>query len=308
MQRRPPHCRRVCPTGHGGAGPHARRVAASVAFATALAGFSGLAAPPAFAQAHGTLSEDVRQFVSVAACASSTAPAARRGRPDRRHGERTHSRGRPARAGAVPAGARVLELPGHTVIPGIVGMHNHTFYTTAAGRQHAAQLQRAPSLPGHRRHHRAHDRQHAPYSEINMKRAIDRRSAGPAHAHHRAVPDRSEQRLHDRRCDAGGRAPHRRYWVEEGVTGSRRTPHQPRRAGRRDRGGAPPGREVHRPPLLGVLPRGRRARHRQPRARPLHQQRLRAEPRSRTSARRACATACSTSTSTVPKCRPRSAT
>jgi imidazolonepropionase-like amidohydrolase len=30
----------------------------------------------------------------------------------------------------IPSGARVLELPGHTVIPGIVGIHNHTFYTT----------------------------------------------------------------------------------------------------------------------------------------------------------------------------------
>lgn len=30
----------------------------------------------------------------------------------------------------VPPEARVLELPGHTVIPGLVGLHNHTFYTT----------------------------------------------------------------------------------------------------------------------------------------------------------------------------------
>jgi imidazolonepropionase-like amidohydrolase len=34
-----------------------------------------------------------------------------------------------------PAGARVLDLAGHTVMPGLVGMHNHTFYTTAAGRR-----------------------------------------------------------------------------------------------------------------------------------------------------------------------------
>ena len=36
------------------------------------------------------------------------------------------------RAGTVtiPAAARVLDLAGHTVIPGLVGLHNHTLYTT----------------------------------------------------------------------------------------------------------------------------------------------------------------------------------
>src|SRR5688500_8846047 len=36
----------------------------------------------------------------------------------------------PAADARVPADARVLDLTGHTVIPGLVGMHNHTFYTT----------------------------------------------------------------------------------------------------------------------------------------------------------------------------------
>ncbi len=35
----------------------------------------------------------------------------------------------------VPAGATVLDRPGATVIPGIVGVHNHTFYVTVAGRR-----------------------------------------------------------------------------------------------------------------------------------------------------------------------------
>ena len=38
----------------------------------------------------------------------------------------------------VPNGAEVLELSGHTVVPGLVGMHNHSYYTAAGGR--AAQL------------------------------------------------------------------------------------------------------------------------------------------------------------------------
>src|SRR5262245_42192506 len=36
---------------------------------------------------------------------------------------------------AVPAGAKVLDLTGHTVVPGFVGLHDHTFYTTAFGRR-----------------------------------------------------------------------------------------------------------------------------------------------------------------------------
>ena len=35
---------------------------------------------------------------------------------------------------AIPAGARVMDLAGHTIIPGIVGLHNHTFYYTNAPR------------------------------------------------------------------------------------------------------------------------------------------------------------------------------
>ena len=40
----------------------------------------------------------------------------------------------PSASARIPAGARVLERPGHTVIPGIVGLHNHTFYYTNAPR------------------------------------------------------------------------------------------------------------------------------------------------------------------------------
>ena len=32
---------------------------------------------------------------------------------------------------APPAGARVLALPGRTVMPGLVGMHNHLMYTAS---------------------------------------------------------------------------------------------------------------------------------------------------------------------------------
>ncbi len=34
----------------------------------------------------------------------------------------------PSASAQIPAGAQVLDLPGHTVIPGLVGLHDHTFY------------------------------------------------------------------------------------------------------------------------------------------------------------------------------------
>jgi len=34
----------------------------------------------------------------------------------------------PTRAVAIPGGAKVLDLAGHTVIPGIVGLHEHTYF------------------------------------------------------------------------------------------------------------------------------------------------------------------------------------
>src|SRR2546430_6018379 len=40
----------------------------------------------------------------------------------------------PAASVPVPAGARVLDMSGSTVIPGIIGMHDHLFYTAAGGR------------------------------------------------------------------------------------------------------------------------------------------------------------------------------
>jgi hypothetical protein len=78
----------------------------------------------------------------------------------------------PAASAQVPAGARVLDLAGHTVIPGLVGMHNHTFYTT---RGRSVQLQfTAPRLYlGTGITTARTTGGTSPYHEINMKRGID---------------------------------------------------------------------------------------------------------------------------------------
>lgn len=84
-----------------------------------------------------------------------------------------------ASSAVVPGTARVLDLAGHTVIPGLVGMHEHTYF--ASGTRLTQMPVSAPRL------YLANGittirttGSFFPYSEINMKRAIDEGTlAGP---------------------------------------------------------------------------------------------------------------------------------
>src|SRR5256712_3383003 len=79
----------------------------------------------------------------------------------------------PAASVQIPAGARVMDMNGSSVIPGIIGMHDHLFYTAAGGR--AVQMGYTGShlylgsgvttirTTGSR----------SPYAEINLKDWID---------------------------------------------------------------------------------------------------------------------------------------
>jgi imidazolonepropionase-like amidohydrolase len=46
----------------------------------------------------------------------------------------------------VPAGAKVFDLTNHTALPGLVGMHNHLFYSTDRGEKHVRASQTFPRL------------------------------------------------------------------------------------------------------------------------------------------------------------------
>jgi imidazolonepropionase-like amidohydrolase len=80
----------------------------------------------------------------------------------------------PAAAVTVPVGAVTMDLGGHTVLPGLVGMHDHLFYTAAGGR--AVQMSyTGPRLylgSGVTTIRTTGGR--APYAEINLRANINR--------------------------------------------------------------------------------------------------------------------------------------
>jgi imidazolonepropionase-like amidohydrolase len=122
----------------------------------------------------------------------------------------------------VPDGAQVLDLSGHSVFPGIVGLHDHMYYSSAAGGGMKIMLFSYPRLflsAGVTTIRTAGSVDS--YRELNLKKAIDEGSAigpelvvtgpylqgpveGPAGMHALAGPDDARRMV--------------RYWAEEGVT------------------------------------------------------------------------------------------
>jgi imidazolonepropionase-like amidohydrolase len=85
----------------------------------------------------------------------------------------------PAGSLQLPDGAKVMDLSGHTVMPGIVGLHDHTFYTTnlrsVQSNATAPLLYLGSGVTTIRT-----TGSHSPYAELNLRRLIDARQlAGP---------------------------------------------------------------------------------------------------------------------------------
>ena len=138
-----------------------------------------IAALPCAAQPADTLSDAVRQFVEVAeptVALTGVQVVDGTGSPAASGQTILIQDGRIAAVGPddeveVPDGARVLALDGHTVVPGFVGLHDHTFYMTRGRRVQlnfsAPRLYLASGVTSIRT-----TGAFSPYSELNLKRSI----------------------------------------------------------------------------------------------------------------------------------------
>jgi hypothetical protein len=193
----------------------------------ALAFLVPLGAPEAGAQEAATLSPEVREYVSVddpVVALVGVTVVDGTGAPPARNRTVLLRDGRIAAVGPageieVPVEARVLELDGHTVIPGIVGLHNHTFYTTRGRRvqlQHTApRLYLGSGVTTIRTTGAA-----SPYEEVEMKGLIEAGTM-PGPRMHVTGPYLSGTGAPDYHVDLDEAEEARRvvgYWAEEGAT------------------------------------------------------------------------------------------
>jgi enamidase len=149
-----------------------------------------LTGAPAAAQPASALAPEVRQFVSVDApvvaltrvrVIDGTGAPARAGQTVVLEGGVIRAVGDSA-AVAIPAGARVLDLAGRSVLPGLVMMHEHMFYPSGGGSVYNEQAYSFPRLylAGGVTTARTAGNM-AGYADLELKKAIDAgRAVGPS--------------------------------------------------------------------------------------------------------------------------------
>ncbi len=123
-----------------------------------------------------------------------------------------------------PEGAERIDGSGKTVIPGLIGMHNHTFYTTSQRRIQldytAPMLYLASGVTTIRT-----TGSYAPYSELELKQAINRgQRGGPKMFITGPYITGGEGYTYMTRLkDADDAKRVVKYWAEEGVIGLKPT-------------------------------------------------------------------------------------
>ena len=119
-------------------------------------------------QDRSALSDEVRSYLSVSAPVvalenvllfDGTGGPAQAGRTILIRGNRIEAVGESGSVD-IPADAERLDLAGHSVMPGMVGLHNHLYYYQNTPRVAQMQYSGPAPLPGGRRHDRADHRQH----------------------------------------------------------------------------------------------------------------------------------------------------
>ncbi len=198
------------------------------ALLAAFAAMTAVTADPLAAQSYGRLSEETRAYVAVqgpAVALEHVRVIDGTGGPVLEDQTVLLRDGRIAAVGpssstAIPEGAERHDLGGHTVIPGMVGMHDHLFYTAVGGRRvqlgySAPRLYLGSGVTTVRTTGSI-----TPYADVHLKDAIDRGDA-PGPRIHITAPyiTGSMGAPHQARVTSPEQA--RRfveYWAEEGAT------------------------------------------------------------------------------------------
>ncbi len=126
----------------------------------------------------------------------------------------------PSSSLTIPAEATRMDLTGHTVIPGIAGLHDHTFYTTGAGRRSQLNFSAPRLYLGSGVTTIRTTGSITPYAEISIKAQVEKGTAiGPRmfiSGPYITGPDQVVERIHVTTPEDARRVV--KYWYEEGAT------------------------------------------------------------------------------------------